>query len=218
MTDQAPSDGTMRYSVREVVGVFPDLASLEKAVQQLEENGVDRAAISVLGVSSEAKGEESAQAIEDDPSAPRLPFVSRSSLTEGKAFAVSLPMQVGGFAGAWAVAATGGALAAAIGATLAGGAVGAGLGALLVRAVARHHAGDIHARLGKGEAVIWVSAPDDAAERQAIDVLTRCNGSFVHAHTVEREWGLADRPLHDAQPDPFLEKDARLSKAGAIRT
>ncbi len=36
--------------VREVVGVFPDPAALQAAVEQLGIAGIDRAAISVLGV------------------------------------------------------------------------------------------------------------------------------------------------------------------------
>jgi hypothetical protein len=119
----------MRYSVREVVGVFPDLASLDKAVRQLEENGVDRAAISVLGVSSGAKGGHSAQAIEDDPSAPRLPFWRRLSARHSR--------------------------------------------------VARSAPGSVMMLPRGGPSTCW----------------TRCNGSFVHAHTVER--GPIDRPLQD---------------------
>src|SRR5271168_4495082 len=37
-----------RYSVREVVGVFPTVSALESAIQQLGIAGVNRAAISVL--------------------------------------------------------------------------------------------------------------------------------------------------------------------------
>jgi hypothetical protein len=110
----------MRYSAREVVGAFPTASALETAVEQLEITGVDRAAISVLGVDAPRSGRldalyRSAEAIEDDPTARQAAFVSKESQTEGKAFAISLPLGVGGFAGAWAVAAAGGALAAAIG-------------------------------------------------------------------------------------------------------
>jgi ABC-type molybdate transport system ATPase subunit len=43
----------MRYVAREVVGVFPTASALETAVEQLEIAGVNRAAISVLGVDAE---------------------------------------------------------------------------------------------------------------------------------------------------------------------
>lgn len=38
-------------------------------------------------------------------------------------------------------------------------------------------------------------------------VLTSCGGTFVHVHRIERTWGVANIPLHGAQPDPFLEHD-----------
>ena len=212
MVEQTKESGTMRYDAREVVGVFPIASALETAVEQLEIAGVDRAAISVLGVNPKRSGRidtlyRSAEAIEDDPAARQAAFVSQESQTEGKAFAISFPFGIGGFAGAWAVAAAGGALAATIGATVLGGAVGAGLGVLLVRAVARHHAENIQSQLARGGLVLWVSTPNDAAEQRALDVLGRCGGTSVHAHSVTREWGIADVPLHDVQPDPFLERD-----------
>jgi hypothetical protein len=212
MSGTAGESGTMRYEAREVVGAFPTSAGLETAIEQLEMAGVDRAAISVLGVDAARSGRvdalyRSAEAIEDDPAARQAAFVSQESQTEGKAFAISLPFGIGGFAGAWAVAAAGGALAAAIGATIVGGTVGAGLGAILVRAVARHHAETVQSQLAHGGLVLWVSTPDEAAEQRALEVLRRCGGTSVHAHSTAREWGVADSPLHDVQPDPFLERD-----------
>ena len=212
MSGTAGASGTMRYAAREVVGAFPTSGALEQAVEQLEIAGADRAAISVLGVDAARSGQidalyRSAQAIEDDPTARQAAFVSQELQTEGKAFAISLPLGVGGFAGAWVVAAAGGALAAAIGATIVGGAVGAGLGALLICAVARHHAETAQSQLARGGLVLWVSTPDEAAERRAFEVLRRCGGTSVHTHVVAREWGVADSPLHDVQPDPLLERD-----------
>ena len=82
-----------------------------------------------------------------------------------------------------------------------------GLGALLVRAVARHHAADIHDRLANGETVVWVSTPGAKAEQRVLEVMNQCGGASVHAHAIERAWGPSDRPLSGVQPDPFLEKD-----------
>jgi hypothetical protein len=206
------TSGTTHYTAREVVGVFPSSAALEAAVDELEQAGVTRSAISVLGADGKRSDRvqrlyESAEQIGDDPAAQQTAFVSSDSETEGKAVAVALPFTVGGFAGAWAVAAAGGALAAAIGATLAGGAAGAAVGVLLLRAVARRHADNIHAQLARGGLVLWVSTPDAVAEQRALDTLRRCGGASVHAHDIVREWGAADRPLSEVQPDPFLERD-----------
>jgi len=206
--------GTIHYPTREVVGVFPSASALDTAVEQLGIAGVDRAAISVLGTGAGQPGGldrlyRPAKVIEDDPSAPLAAFVSQGSRTVGEVFAIAFPATIGGSIGAWAVAAAGGALVAAIGMAVVGGAVAAGLGGLLYYAVARHHAVDIEAQLAAGGLVLWVATPDDAAEQRALDVLRRCGGVLVHTHTIDRKWGVADSPLHDIQPDPFLEHDKR---------
>lgn len=200
------------YTVREVVGVFDTASTLETAVEQLELAGVNRAAISVLGVDTGGSGDigashRSAEMIADDPSARHTGFASRGSRVEGEVVAIAVPLEIGGFAGAWAAAAAGGALATAIGITILGGGIGAGLGILLFRAVAHHHAAKIEAQLEAGGLVLWVSTPDTSAEECALEVLRRCGGTSVHTHTITREWGVADTPLHDVQPDPFLQHD-----------
>jgi hypothetical protein len=203
---------TMQYTVREVVGVFPTASALETAVEQLGLAGVNRAAISVLGMDKQRPDRvdelyRSAEAIGDDPKARHAAFTSRGSRIEGEVVAIAVPLEIGGFAGAWAVAAAGGALVTAIGMTVLGGAVGAGLGFLLFRTVARHHASNIESQLAAGGLVLWVCTPDEAAEERALEVLRRCGGISVHTHSIAREWGVADIPLHDVQPDPFLEHD-----------
>jgi hypothetical protein len=196
--------------VREVVGVFHSAGALDAAVEQLGLAGVGRAAISVLGVDAERSGlvdalYRSAETIEDDPTVRLTTFVSPHSRAEGEAVAIAVPFAIGGFAGAWAVAAAGGALITAIGVTVLSGGVAAGLGALIVGAVAHHHAVNIETQLAQGGLILWVRTPDSTSEERALSVLRRCGGTSVHAHTIARDWGVADTPLHDVQPDPFLE-------------
>ena len=100
-----------------------------------------------------------------------------------------------------------GALITATGVTVLSGGVAAGLGALLVGAVAHHHAVKIETQLAQGGLILWVKTPDSASEERALSVLRRCGGTSVHAHTIERDWGVADTPLHDVQLDPFLENE-----------
>jgi hypothetical protein len=214
MNEATEGSDAIPYPVREVVGVFPTASALETAVEQLELAGVSRAAISVLGVNGPPTGRidalyRSAKVIEDDPTVRQAAFVSKGTRAEGEAVAISFPGLIGGFGGAWAVAASGGALVTAIGATILGGAIGAGLGALLVVAVARHHATYIQSQLTSGGLVLWVRTPDAAAELGALDILRRCGGTSVHTHTIERKWGVENTPLHDIQLDPFLESDKR---------
>ncbi len=217
-----PGSGTAAtgYTVREVVGLFADDAALDAAVKELGLAGVDRAAMSVLGSGQSASGVPSsifknARQIADDPAAKRADYVSLDADTEGEAFVVAVPLQIGAFAGAWAVAAAGGALAVAIGATVVGGAIGAGLGGLLCHAVARRHADNMEKQLVTGGLILWVSTPDTEAEERALAIMQRCGGSSVHAHTIVRQWGVADSPLHGVQPDPFLEHDPRAAAVGS---
>jgi hypothetical protein len=182
---------------------------LGAAVDALERGGFDRAAISVLGAAMPRSGAADAmvRSAADDPATAQATFVSPPSQMEGKAVAIAVPLEIGGFAGAWAVAAAGGALITALGATILGGAVGAGLGVLLFRTVAKHHQRAIEKQVSGGGLLLWVRTPDDLAEVHAQDVLRRCGGHSVHAHTFDRDWGVADVPLSDVQPDPFLEHD-----------
>jgi hypothetical protein len=208
MTETNPDNGTQTYCAREAVGVFADPAGLERAVDELEIAGFNRAAITVLATDPKVKEGigrlyETAAKVADDPRAPCAAFASRDSRTEGEAAAVGVPFQIGGFAGAAAVVAAGGTLATAI----AGGAFGGGLGVLLALAVARHHSEAVREQLAQGALVLWVRTPDEASEKRALAILKKYGARLVHVHAVEREWGPSDRPIRETQFDPFLERD-----------
>ena len=216
-TDVIGQAGTTQNIVREVVGVFDTPLSLDAAVEQLGSAGIDRAAMSVLGAERpQPKGRSegtpdakprSVVEISDDPSTPTTAVVSDSSRSEARGVATAVPLVIGGFGAAWAVAATGGALLFAVGATVASGALGAGLGALLYHAVARRHADAIREQMAGGGLILWVRVDDDVAEERALAVLQQCGARFTHTHMIDRPWGVADTPLHRLQPDPFLEHD-----------
>jgi hypothetical protein len=127
--------------------------------------------------------------------------------------ATAVPLVIGGFGGAWAAAASGGALLLAIGTTVATGAVGAGLGALLFHVVARHHAAAIREQMDHGGLILWVRVVDQTAEMRVLAVLQQYGARFLHTHMIDRPWGVADSPLHGVQPDPFLEHDPKLDPA-----
>jgi hypothetical protein len=203
------ADGTYSYPAREAVGVFADPAALEAAVDALEVAGFDRATVSVLATDETIKERvgrlyRHVAEIEDDSRVPQGAFASTDSRVEGEAAAVGIPLYIGGCAGAYAAVASGGALTAAIAATIAGGAVGAGLGALLAVAIGRRHADHVAEQLGQGGMVLWVSLRDDNAQQRALRILTEAGARDVHVHEIERKWTLKDRPLSEAQFDPFL--------------
>jgi hypothetical protein len=221
MTETPEPEGSLRYAEREVVGVCANAQVLDEAIERLGMAGIDRAAISVLAVSGERSGRmkafyDSAAPIVVGDALQKATYVSQDSQTEGKVVAIAVPFQIGGFAGAWAVAAVGGALVTALAGALVVGAIGAGLGAIVFHAVARHHAPDIHNKLVQGGFALWVSTPEEWMERSAIEVLHRCGATSVHTHTALRTWGIADSPMSGVQPDPFLEHDPIKSAPASL--
>jgi hypothetical protein len=210
MAESDSNDGTRGYCVREAVGVFADPGALEAAVDELGISGFDRATLSVLASDEKVKERvghlyRKVVEIEDDRQAPLTGLVSTDSRMEGEAAAVGIPCYIGAV-GAVALVATGGALAVTIAAMIAGGAVGAGLGALLARAIAHQHTDHVLQQLAQGGMALWVRVRDDAAERTALQILTKAGARDVHVHEIQREWTLKDRPFSEGQPDPFLER------------
>jgi hypothetical protein len=209
--DQSHSiDGNYDYSVREAVGVFADPEALERAVDELEISGFDRAALSVLATDGTIKDrvghlDRNVAEIEDNRRVPQSAFAETDSWVKGEAAAVGIPFYIGGVAGAGVTAVGfGGAMAATVAGAVVGGVAGAGLGALLAGAIIRRRAGQVSEQLAEGGMVLWVSLRDDDAERRALQILTNVGARDVHVHELEREWTLKDRPLSDVQFDPFL--------------
>ena len=197
-------------TVREVVAVFGTGDQLEAAVRALEAGGFTREDISVMA-SRKAVVEnlnhrfETIRQMEDDPRVPQAAFVAKSDLTAGKAAVVGIPLYIGASVGALAVVASGGALALAIAAAVSGGLVGGGLGGLAAHAIGEKHAESLQEHIAAGGLLLWVRISDRAREADATGVLTASGGEHVHAHDIRRTWGEKDVPLHDWQPDPFLE-------------
>src|SRR5579864_457570 len=208
--DQSHStDGTCVYSAREAVAVFADCEALEAAVDEFEISGFDHATVSVPATDKTVKERvghrySAVAEVEDDRHVPQAPFVSNDSLVEGEAAAVGIPFYVGGCTGAGIATALGSTVAATIAATLAGGAACAGLGALLAHAIAHRRRSYVSKQAAQGGLVLWVSLRDANAERRALQIMAQAGARDIHVHDVEREWTLRDRPLSEAQFDPFL--------------
>jgi len=195
--------------VREAVGVFHHWNNLQAAVDELLANGFDRSELSLLA------GEDTVQQklghvytkvseLEDNPEVPRLCFVGRDSLVEGKASAIGALGYVGAVAAVGAVVASGGTLAWAILAGVAAGGGGAAVGSLLARALGRGRAKDLEAQLDKGGLLLWVYTRDADHETRATAVLRKHGADDVHVHALQRPSEPAHNPLGGLQPDPFL--------------
>ena len=194
MNDDSAARKEQTYRSREAVGVFPDPAALEHAVNELETAGFDPGAISVLGSDREVRKRvglyRSVAEIEDDARAPRTPFVSRYKRLADETAAVTTPLYIGGIAGLAAVVASGGALALAIAAAIIGSAAGVSLGGLMAGAIAEHHAKRIQEQLDRGGLVLWVKVDDADAEKRALAALEKSGAHDVHTHEIRRRWAI----------------------------
>jgi hypothetical protein len=208
----AEDNGVTRYHVREVVGLFATPADLQAAIDELMLGGFDRAQISVLGKRTHVDDHfkhlfdsASSQSLEDDAEAPRdAPDDSRAEI---EAATVGVPIYLLGVGSMAVVIASGGSLALAMGALMLGGAVGGGVGGLLAHAIGKEHHERIAEQVERGGLLLWVQPRNAEQERAAAAVLKQSHASDVHVHQISREWGIRDMPLHDAQPDPLLERE-----------
>jgi len=199
---------------REAVGVFHEWAKLQAAVDELLLNGFDRAEISMLAgekVVGEKLGHVYSRVneLEDDPEVPRIAFVGRDSLMEGKASAIGALGYVGAVAAAGAVVASGGALAWAIAAGVAAGGGGAAVGTYLAKLLGRTRAHDLEAQIDKGGLLLWVRTGDVTRENRAATILRWHGATDVHVHDFAGVDVPEVNPLGGWQPDPFLPQ-ARL--------
>ena len=177
-------------AVREAVGVFESVESLEAAIDDLEESGFDRACLSLLA--SESAVEEKlgrsymrVESLEDNPDVPRAAFVSEESVGAAEGGLVGGFLYVAGVAAFGGVVASGGALAAAIAALAVAAPAGALLGATLAGIVGAHHADYLYKQLEKGGLLLWVRTFTPADETEAVEILSKHSAHDVHVHDLE---------------------------------
>lgn len=202
------------FKVREAVGVFRDSETFERSVETLEEAGFDRAAISMLASKAAVNEKlghlfEETSEISEHRAVSQAIFASRHDVAEGKAAAIGIPAYIGGIGAGVAIVASGGTLGIAGLVAAAGAAAGAGIGALFAHAVGEHHAEAIKKHLASGGLILTVRVHDEPQEARAMELLGRSGAHSVHAHTVIKDWGENDIPLHDFNPDPLLEAELR---------
>jgi hypothetical protein len=172
----------MAGSIREVVAVFDDAETLERAVYDLETHGFDRAAFSVLASEHAVERKlgqryRRIEEMEDNPKAPRETFFSRVSQLEAEyGLAPALALIAAAGAGL-------GTTAAALPILVAAGG-GAAVGAVLGRLIHRHHAGRLQEQLERGGLLLWVNVRGAEEERKAVAALTALGAGHIHAHDV----------------------------------
>jgi len=207
---QSNSAAAEVYKIREIVALFDDGKTLEEAIDTLDNNGFNRSDISLLATEKSVEEHlghrfRRVEEIEDDDRIPRKAFVSEHDIAEGEAALVGGLLYIGAVAGSAIVVASGGALAFALLAAAVGGTAGASLGGLAAMALGDAHAEHLDKQLQKGGLVLWVRLRDQSREAIAENILSKAGGRDIHTHEIERTWGIDDIPLHDFNPDPFLE-------------
>lgn len=171
---------------REAVAVLDDVTSLEKTVDDLREAGFAEDDISLLAGHATVEDKlghmyKRVEEMEDEPSAPRTAFVSSKDFGRREGLVIASLTYVPTLIAAGTVVASAGAVAAA----LAGVAVaGASIGTLLTHWMDKRHAEWLQEQLDRGGILLWVRTPDTAAERKALEVLTRYSAHDVHVHGV----------------------------------
>lgn len=187
MGEESSSTKVQLNEVREVVGIFGNLASLQSAIDELLVSGFDRSEISLLQedkVVRARKGSERSVELEDDNRAPRLHYIESESLSEGKAALIGVLAYIGFFVGAGALTASSGVFASPIvvGAVVGGLAAIAGL--LVAFLIGKRQARWARAQLERGGLLLWVRTWTEQRERQAMSLMEKHGGHHVHVHAV----------------------------------
>jgi hypothetical protein len=175
--------------VREVVGIFASSGDLQMAIDDLLSAGFDRMDLSLLASAAAVDEKLShrfvkVETIADDQSLPRAAYVSPEAIGDAEGGVIGALMYIGAMTAAGVVVASGGTLAALVTAVVAAGGGGGLIGAILAKWIGSHHAHYLQDQLERGGLLLWVRAPDIAAERRAIDILQRHSGLDVHGHTL----------------------------------
>jgi hypothetical protein len=175
--------------LREAVAHFSDPMKLEAAISDLQSHGFDRADISFVahaGLMGEkpATAGQPADAVADDPAAPREAPVESTDMRQGRALVTSMSSVIAVFAAAGFAVATGGTAALA-----AGVAAAAGIGVGAASAAIGKKMGDdrrqyMEDQLDDGGVLVWVRTRDAAAEARAVAILRDAGGLDAHLHDV----------------------------------
>lgn len=177
---------TTDETVREAVAVIEDVESLEAVVEELERAGFAAGDISLLAGHATVERKlgrmyERVEELEDDPAAPRTAFVSNRSIEQREKIVVGSMTTLPTLIAAGTVVASAGAVAAAIAGTALTGAL---IGKVLAGWMDQSHAQWLEEQLERGGILLWVRTPDEARERQALEILGQYAAHDIHIHEI----------------------------------
>jgi hypothetical protein len=185
------SEGVSTAKVREAVAVFDRVPELDAAVEDLRKAGFARGDISLLATEEAVQKKlghryERVEELEDEPAAPRVAYKSPTALGETDDVLIGSLTYLPAVVAAGTVVASAGIVAAAVTGTALAGAL---IGTVLARWIDKHHAEHLQEQLDRGGLLLWVRTPDGAAERQALEILTRHSAHDVHIHELPLKQG-----------------------------
>lgn len=174
-------------NVPEAVGVFDDVDALQAAIYDLMAVGFTRYDISLLAredVLREKLGRFywRSEELEDNPEAPRAPFVSDAAVGALEASLLGGFFYVGSAVAMAAMLTPVSTLLASVAAIAIGGAPAAVIGALLARREGKRHEDYYAEQLHHGGILLWVRTSDAEKEEVAVRILEGHSGRDVHVH------------------------------------
>jgi hypothetical protein len=174
-------------AVREAVGLFDNIASLQDAVRELENTAFPRHDISVLGNRrniEEKFGTASVHpvVVEGNAEAPRQSPVRPEEQGVGTGALVGGAAYVGAVAAA--IAAGGVSIPATLAAVALGGGGGALAGGVVAKILGDHYKHEIEEQVEKGGLLLWVRTPDKQRESLACTIMQAHGARYVKVHTI----------------------------------
>jgi hypothetical protein len=177
----------MQEAIREAVGLFDNISSLQDAVRALENTAFPRQDISVLGNRKDIEEKFGSKAVspavaEDNPEAPRQSPVRTEEQVIGAGALVGSAAYIGAVAAAIAAGAV--SVPATIAAVALGGGSGALAGGILAKVMGDHYTQEIKEQVDKGGLLLWVRTPDEEREHIACDIMQAHGAKHVKVHTI----------------------------------
>ena len=177
-------------TIREAVGVFHSAEDMEAAIEDLQENGFDRAEISLLASQDSVRAKlghlyKDVSELEDDADVPRTAFVSTESIGDAEGALIGGLMYVGALAIAGSIVASGGTFGSILAGAITGGTSGGLFGGFFAEVIGVLHANHLQQQLDRGGLLVWVRTCDEAHEKRAVAALERNNGIDVHVHSIK---------------------------------
>ena len=178
--------------VREVIGSFFELDTLQDAVEELLSSGFKHESISMIAGQYTVRqklGDYYSELNEDsnDPDAPRTAFVAKKAVGDTVHAIFGSLYFLGVTVAAGAVVATAGIIASAITVAAAGSATIAGIAGVLATIIHEGDAEEIEEQIDEGHLVLFVRTSNNEQEKLATDILSKHASTDVKVCTVKSD-------------------------------